>query len=93
MPAARNPIATMARQINGHSAMSQKQMFESEFLGLGFFFMLFSQAFEERHFEKIEHFSVNAWDVVQLLLGAIPCPLETTPSSKKQARRSSQSTV
>jgi hypothetical protein len=26
------------------------------FLGVGFFFMLFSQAFEDRHFRKIENF-------------------------------------
>jgi len=52
MPAARNPIATIARQINGQSAMSQKQLFRSEFLGLGFFFMPLSQAFEGAHFTK-----------------------------------------
>jgi len=48
----RNPIPTIAMTINGHSAMSQKQLFESEFPGLCFFFMELSQAFQGRHFTK-----------------------------------------
>jgi hypothetical protein len=51
---ARNPIATIATTINGHSTTNQKEMFQSEFLGVGFLFMHFSQAFEDRHFRKRE---------------------------------------
>src|SRR6476619_562715 len=47
-PAARNPIATIATQINGHSTGSQKEAFHSNFSGFGFAFMLFSQAPEGR---------------------------------------------
>jgi hypothetical protein len=43
---ARNPIATIATTINGHSTTNQKEIFQSEFLGVDFLFMLFSQAFE-----------------------------------------------
>src|SRR6266481_5129609 len=40
---ARNPIATIATTINGHSTTNQKEIFQSEFLGVGFLFMpLFS---------------------------------------------------
>jgi len=51
---ARNPIATIATTINGHSTTTQKEMFQSEFLGVGFLFMLFSQSFEDQHFRKFE---------------------------------------
>src|SRR6266550_4573047 len=51
---ARNPIATTATTINGHSTTNQKEMFQSEFLGVGFLFMHFSQAFEDRHFRNRE---------------------------------------
>ena len=51
---ARNPIATIATTINGHSTTNQKEILQSEFLGLGFLFMHFSQAFEDRHFTKRE---------------------------------------
>ena len=51
---ARNPIATIATTINGHSTTNQKEMLQSEFLGVGFLFMSFSQAFEDRHFTKRE---------------------------------------
>ncbi len=51
---ARNPIATIAKTINGHSATTQKERFQSEFLGVGFLFIHFSQAFEDRHFTKRE---------------------------------------
>jgi len=54
---ARNPIATIATTINGHSTTTQKEIFRSEFLGVGFLFMHFSQAFEGRHFRKFEIFS------------------------------------
>src|SRR5258705_9332106 len=54
--AARNPIPTIATTINGHSTTNQKEMFQSEFLGVGFLFMHFSQAFEDRHFRKFEIF-------------------------------------
>ena len=47
---ARNPIATIATTISGHSTTNQKEIFQSEFVGVGFLFMLFSQAFENRHF-------------------------------------------
>src|SRR4029077_2553632 len=49
---ARNPIARIATTINGHSATTQKKMFQSEFSGVGFLFMYSSQAFEDRHFTK-----------------------------------------
>ena len=51
---ARNPIATIATTINGHSTTNQKEILQSEFLGVGFLFMYFSQAFEDRHFTKRE---------------------------------------
>jgi hypothetical protein len=51
--AATNPIAT---PINGLSTANQKEMFQSEFSGVGFFFMPLSQAFEDRHFRKFEIF-------------------------------------
>ena len=47
---ARNPIATIATTINGHSTTNQKEILQSEFLGVGFLFMLFSQAFERPTF-------------------------------------------
>ena len=50
----RNPIATIATTINGHRTTTQKEILQSEFLGVGFLFMLFSQAFEDRHFTKRE---------------------------------------
>ncbi len=70
---ASNPIATIATTINGHSTTNQKEIFESEFLGVGFLFMLFSQAFEDRHFRKFEIFlpMLGAWGEARLLLGAI----------------------
>jgi hypothetical protein len=52
--AARNPMDTIATTINGHRATTQKERFHSGFLGVGFLFMLFSQAFEDRHFTKRE---------------------------------------
>jgi len=51
---ARNPIATIATTINGHSTTTQKEILQSEFLGVGFLFMHFSQAFKDRHFTKHE---------------------------------------
>src|SRR6266496_6208349 len=53
---ARNPIATIATTINGHSTTNQKEILQSEFLGVGFLFMHFSQAFEDRYFRKFEIF-------------------------------------
>jgi hypothetical protein len=53
---ARNPRHTIATTINGHSATIQKEIVQSEFLGVGFLFMLFSQAFEDGHFRKFEIF-------------------------------------
>src|SRR4029077_13618908 len=47
--AATNPIAT---PINGLSTANQKEMFQSEFSGVGFLFMSFSQAFKDRHFSN-----------------------------------------
>ena len=49
--AAANPSAT---PINGLSTANQKQMFQSEFSGVGFLFITLSQAFEDRHFTKRE---------------------------------------
>jgi hypothetical protein len=51
MAAATNPIAT---PIKGLSTANQKATFHPESLILGFLFMLFSQAFEGRHFRKRE---------------------------------------
>ncbi len=51
---ARNPIATIATTINGHSITNQKEILQSEFLGVGFLFMHFSQVFEDRHFRERE---------------------------------------
>jgi len=51
---ARNPIATIATTISGHRTTTQKEIFQSEFLGVRFLFMHFSQAFEDRHFRKCE---------------------------------------
>ena len=51
--AAANPSAT---PINGLSTANQKEMFQSEFSGVGFLFMPLSQAFEDRHFRKFEIF-------------------------------------
>jgi hypothetical protein len=49
--AAANPSAT---PINGLSTANQKEMFQSEFSGVGFLFITLSQAFEDRHFTKRE---------------------------------------
>jgi hypothetical protein len=49
---ARNPIATIATTINGHSTAIQKEAFQSSFLGVGFLFTHVSQAFEHQHFTK-----------------------------------------
>jgi hypothetical protein len=54
---ARNPIPTIATTINGHSTTTQKEIFQSEFLGVGFLFMPLSQAFKDRHFREREIFS------------------------------------
>ena len=53
---ARNPIARIATTINGQSATTQKERFQSGFSGVGFLFMHFSQVFEDRHFRKFEMF-------------------------------------
>ena len=45
---------TIATTINGHSATTQKERFQSGFSGVGFLFMPLSQAFEDRHFTKRE---------------------------------------
>jgi len=45
---------TIATTINGHSATTQKERFQSGFSGVGFLFMYSSQAFEDRHFTKRE---------------------------------------
>ena len=45
---------TIATTINGHSATTQKERLQSGFSGVGFLFMLLSQAFEDRHFTKHE---------------------------------------
>ena len=58
---ARNPIATIAATINGHSTTTHKEIFQSEFLGVGFLFMHFSQAFEERHFMKFKISLLMLW--------------------------------
>jgi len=51
MAAATNPIAM---PIKGLSTANQKETFQRESLVLGVLFMLFSQAFEDRHFRKRE---------------------------------------
>src|SRR5580765_125699 len=58
---ARNPIATIATTINGHSTINQKEIFQSEFLRVACFFMLLSQAFEGRHFTKREISFRGSW--------------------------------
>ena len=52
--ATRTPMDTIATTINGHSTTTQKERLQSEFLGVAFLFMHFSQAFEDRHFTKRE---------------------------------------
>jgi hypothetical protein len=52
--AARNPIDTIATQISGHNTATQKEIFQSEFSGVEFLFMVFSQAPEARNFTKRE---------------------------------------
>ena len=47
---------TIATQINGHSTTNQKEIFRSGFSEVDFLFMPFSQAFEDRHFRKVEMF-------------------------------------
>jgi hypothetical protein len=47
--AAANPSAT---PINGLSTANQKEMFQSEFSGVGFLFITLSQVFEDQHFTK-----------------------------------------
>jgi hypothetical protein len=59
--AAANPTAT---PINGLSTANQKEMFQSEFSGVGFRFTSFSQAFKGGHFTKPEMFSANALGAV-----------------------------
>src|SRR5437773_1948072 len=49
--AAANPSAT---PINGLRTANQKEMFQSEFSGVGFVFMPLSQAFKDRNFTKHE---------------------------------------
>jgi hypothetical protein len=53
----RNPIPTIVMTIKGHSTTTQKEILQSEFLGAGFLFMHFSQAFEDRHFRERELYS------------------------------------
>jgi hypothetical protein len=55
---------TIATTINGHSATTQKERFQSGFSGVGFLFMPLSQAFEDRHFTKPKMFSANALGAV-----------------------------
>jgi hypothetical protein len=45
---------TIATTINGQSATTQKERFQSEFLEVGFLFMPLSQAFEDGHFTERE---------------------------------------
>ena len=45
---------TIATTINGHSATTQKERFQSGFSGVGFLFMPLSQAFEDRYFTRRE---------------------------------------
>src|SRR5436190_23148296 len=59
--AAANPSAT---PINGLSTANQKEMFQSEFSGVGFLFTSFSQAFKGGHFTKPEMFSANVLGAV-----------------------------
>jgi hypothetical protein len=52
-------------------------MFQSEFSEVGFLFMHFSQAFEDRHFRKVEMFLPMLGGVVRLLLDANQVRLRT----------------
>src|SRR6267378_3421535 len=49
---ARNPIRTIATTINGHSTTNQKEIFQSEFLGVGFLFMLLFSSVRRSAFQK-----------------------------------------
>src|SRR4029077_12451639 len=51
---ARNPIATIATTISGHSATTQQERLKSDSSGVGFLFMPLSQAFGDRYFTKRE---------------------------------------
>jgi hypothetical protein len=54
--AATNPIAT---PINGLSTANQKEMFQSEFLGVGFLFMLLFSSVRRPTFHKTQNFFRN----------------------------------
>ena len=69
---ARNPIATIATTINGHSTTNQKEIFQFEFLGVAFLFMNFSQAFKDRHFRKFEIFVLILWGVYTAVAQSMP---------------------
>ena len=43
-------------RINGQSTTTQKEILKYGFSGVGFLFMHFSQAFEDRHFTEREIF-------------------------------------
>jgi len=49
--------------INGHRASIHKKMFQSKFPAVGFFFTLFSQAFQDRYFRKLKIFSATRFGV------------------------------
>ncbi len=49
---ARNPRHTIATTINGHRTTNQKEMFQSEFLGVGFLFMLLFSSVRKLTFHK-----------------------------------------
>jgi hypothetical protein len=50
--AARNPMDTIATTINGHSTTTQKEIFQSEFLGVGFLFMPLFSSVRRSTFQK-----------------------------------------
>src|SRR6266478_8448569 len=50
--AARNPMDTIARTINGHSATTQKERFQSGFSGVGFLFIPLFSSVRRPTFQK-----------------------------------------
>jgi hypothetical protein len=58
MAAATNPIAT---PIKGLSTANQKEMFQSEFLGVGFFFMLFLKHWKIDISQNLKCFPTMHW--------------------------------
>src|SRR5262249_35358045 len=87
----------IATPINGLSAANQKEMFQSEFSGVGFLFTTFSQAFEKRHFRKFEIFLLmrgrSTYDYCSVIDISLRRRLECNLREKQASRQSSQSAL